>query len=113
VLPLENLRRSVTGVLRWHADELITELGQIGELPVISYLGDDIQRRAGSAELRGNVDAVVEGTVLRWGDSVRITAQLILASNDKHLWAHGYEVGLAISFRPKQVARSRSSVRIK
>jgi tetratricopeptide (TPR) repeat protein len=54
-----------------------------------------------------NVDAAVEGTVLRSGNSVRITAQLILASNDKHLWAHSYEVGLGDIFSvQKQVARS-------
>jgi TolB-like protein len=33
----------------------------------------------------------VEGTVLRFGDQVRITAQLIQASDDKHLWAQSYE----------------------
>ena len=38
-----------------------------------------------------NVDAVVEGTVLHSGDQVRITAQLIEASNDKHLWSQSYE----------------------
>jgi tetratricopeptide (TPR) repeat protein len=38
-----------------------------------------------------NVDAVVEGTVLRSGDRVRITAQLIEASTDKHLWSQSYE----------------------
>jgi tetratricopeptide (TPR) repeat protein len=37
-----------------------------------------------------NVDAVVEGTVLRSGDRVRITAQLIEASTDKHLWSQSY-----------------------
>ena len=38
-----------------------------------------------------NVDAVVEGSVLRVGDKVRITAQLIDAPADKHLWAKSYE----------------------
>jgi tetratricopeptide (TPR) repeat protein len=38
-----------------------------------------------------NVDAVVEGTILRSGDRVRITAQLIRAPIDKHLWARSYE----------------------
>src|SRR4029077_19015221 len=38
-----------------------------------------------------NVDAVVEGTVLRSGDKVRITAQLIDASTDEHLWSQSYE----------------------
>jgi tetratricopeptide (TPR) repeat protein len=37
------------------------------------------------------VDAVVEGTVMRSGDHVRITAQLIEASSDRHLWAESYE----------------------
>ena len=37
------------------------------------------------------MDAIVEGTVLRSGDKVRITAQLIEASADKHLWAQSYE----------------------
>jgi TolB-like protein len=41
-----------------------------------------------------NVDAVVEGTVLRSGDQVRITAQLIRARTDEHLWAHSYEGNL-------------------
>ena len=38
-----------------------------------------------------NVDAVVEGTVFRSGDQVRITAQLIEAAADKHLWSQSYE----------------------
>src|SRR5262249_25831498 len=37
------------------------------------------------------VDAVVEGTVLRSGDRVRITAQLIEAAQDRHLWSQSYE----------------------
>src|SRR5262249_50065721 len=37
------------------------------------------------------VDAIVEGTVMRSGDRVRITAQLIEALNDRHLWAETYE----------------------
>ena len=62
-----------------------------------------------------NVDAAVEGTLLRSGNSVRITAQLILASNDEHLWAHSYEVELRDVFSvQKQVARSiAEQVRIK
>src|SRR4029077_8585944 len=37
------------------------------------------------------VDAVVEGTIQRSGDRVRITAQLIQTATDKHIWARGYE----------------------
>lgn len=40
------------------------------------------------------VDAVVEGTVLRSGDQVRITAQLIRAATDEHLWAESYQGNL-------------------
>src|SRR5438128_2174226 len=57
-----------------------------------------------------NVDAVVEGTVLRSGEKVRITAQLILASADKHLWARSYEGDLrdALALQ-NEVARSIAS----
>jgi tetratricopeptide (TPR) repeat protein len=41
-----------------------------------------------------NVDAVVEGAVLRAGNRVRVTAQLVEASTDRHLWAETYESGL-------------------
>ena len=42
-----------------------------------------------------NVDAVVEGTVMRSGDRVRITAQLIQVASDRHLWANAYEGDLS------------------
>jgi len=76
-------------------DELITNLAQIGALRVISrtsvmpYKGARRPLPAVAHEL--NVDAVVEGTVLRSGNQVRITAQLIQAVADKHLWAKSYE----------------------
>jgi TolB-like protein/DNA-binding winged helix-turn-helix (wHTH) protein/Flp pilus assembly protein TadD len=121
VLPLENLSGdpSQDYFSDGMTDELITELGQIGELRVISrtsvmtYKGVHKPLPEIAREL--NVDAAVEGTVLRSGNSVRITAQLILASNDRHLWAHSYEVGLRDIFSvQKQVARSiAEQVRIK
>jgi TolB-like protein len=37
------------------------------------------------------VDAIVEGTILRSGNRVRITAQLIQVASDRHLWTHAYE----------------------
>ena len=53
------------------------------------------------------MDAVVEGTVLRSGDRVRITAQLIEASADKHLWAQSYEGELRDTLTlQNQVARA-------
>ena len=48
-----------------------------------------------------NVDAVVEGTVLRSGDGVRITAQLIEASTDKHLWSQSYDGNCGIPWRSR------------
>ena len=121
VLPLENLSGdpSQEYFSDGMTDELISELGQIAELRVISrtsvmtYKGARKPLPQIAREL--NVDAVVEGTVLRSGNSVRITAQLILASNDEHLWARSYEVGLRDIFSvQKQVARSiAEQVRIK
>jgi TolB-like protein/DNA-binding winged helix-turn-helix (wHTH) protein/Flp pilus assembly protein TadD len=121
VLPLENLSGDPAQEYfsDGMTDELITELGQIGELRVISRTSAMTYKAAHkplpqiAREL--NVDAVVEGTVLRSGNSVRITAQLILASNDKHLWAQSYEVDLRDIFSvQKKVARSiAEQVRIK
>jgi hypothetical protein len=76
-------------------DELITELGRISALRVISrtsvmsYKHTRKPLREIAREL--NVDAVVEGTVLRSGDVVRITAQLIDANTDSHLWSDSYQ----------------------
>src|SRR5262249_35770353 len=93
VLPLENLSGdpSQDYFSDGMTDELITELGQISELRVISRTSAMTYKRARRPLLQIardlSVDAVVEGTVLRSGDRVRITAQLILAAADKHLWA--------------------------
>jgi tetratricopeptide (TPR) repeat protein len=76
-------------------DELITNLGKIGALRVISrtsvmsYKGARRQLAQVAREL--NVDGVVEGTVLRSGERVRITAQLIRVNPEQHLWAESYE----------------------
>ena len=77
-------------------DELTTDLATISQLRVISR-GSVMQfkgeHRPPTPEIAKtlNVDAVVEGSVLRVGDKVRITAQLIDARADKHLWAKSYE----------------------
>jgi TolB-like protein/DNA-binding winged helix-turn-helix (wHTH) protein/Tfp pilus assembly protein PilF len=97
VLPLENLSgdASQNYFADGMTDELITDLAQIGALRVISRTSVMVYKGARkplpqiAREL--NVDAVVEGTVLRSGDQVRITAQLIEASTDKHLWSQSYE----------------------
>jgi adenylate cyclase len=77
-------------------DELTTDLATISELRVISR-GSVMQykgaHRPPTPQIAKalNVDAVVEGSVVRVGDKVRVTAQLIDAPADKHLWAKNYE----------------------
>jgi TolB-like protein/DNA-binding winged helix-turn-helix (wHTH) protein/Tfp pilus assembly protein PilF len=97
VLPLENL--SGDPAQEYFADgmtdALITDLAQIGALRVISrtsvmqFKGAKKSLPQIAAELK--VDAVVEGTVMRSGNQVRIDAQLIRAATDQHLWAQSYE----------------------
>jgi TolB-like protein/DNA-binding winged helix-turn-helix (wHTH) protein/Flp pilus assembly protein TadD len=97
VLPLDNLSGDASQgyFADGMTDELITDLSQISALRVISRTSVMVYKGARkplpqiAREL--NVDAVVEGTVLRSGDKVRITAQLIDASTDKHLWSQSYE----------------------
>ncbi len=97
VLPLESLSSDASQdyFADGMTDELISNLGQISALRVISRTSVMAYKHARkplpqiAREL--NVDAVVEGTVLRSGDQVRITAQLIEASTDKHLWSQSYE----------------------
>jgi len=97
VLPLENL--SGDSAQEYFVDgmteELITDLGKIAGLRVISrtssmhYKGTRKTLPEIAREL--NVDAVIEGAVLRSGDHVRITTQLVEAASDRHLWAESYE----------------------
>jgi serine/threonine protein kinase/Flp pilus assembly protein TadD len=97
VLPLENL--SVDPQQEYFADglteALITNLAKISGLRVVSrtsamqYKGVRKPLREIARELE--VDTIVEGTVLRVGRRVRITAQLIDAQNERHLWAESYE----------------------
>ncbi len=97
VLPLEGLSRNpdedhfAEGV----TEGVITDLAEHGALRVISrqsvihYKGTQKSVPEIAQEL--NVDAVVEGTVLRSGARVRITAQLIQVRPERHLWAETYE----------------------
>ena len=95
-------------------DSLIAELGKIGALRVISrqsvlrYKKGDKPLPEISREL--NVDALLEGTVVRAGDRVRITAQLIRATPEQHLWAESYERSYAdILVVQREIARSVAS----
>ena len=76
-------------------DELITDLAKIGTLRVISrtsvmrYKGTSKSLPEIAREL--DVDGIVEGSVTRSGQRIRITAQLLYGPNDKHLWADTYD----------------------
>jgi TolB-like protein/Tfp pilus assembly protein PilF len=97
VLPLENLSgdKEQEYFADGMTDALTTDLAQIGSLRVIS--------RTSAIHFKGSketlpqigrdlkVDAVVEGTVARGANRVRVTAQLVEASTDHHLWARTYE----------------------
>jgi TolB-like protein/Flp pilus assembly protein TadD len=97
VLPLENLSRDPQQ--EYFADgmteELIATLGKLRTLRVISrtsvmrYKKTDKPLPQIAKELK--VDAVIEGSILQAGNRVRITAQLIQGSTDRHLWAETYD----------------------
>jgi serine/threonine protein kinase/tetratricopeptide (TPR) repeat protein len=97
VLPLANLSRDPEQ--EYFADgmteALITDLAKTADFRVISrtsvmhYKGTEKSLPEIARELR--VDAVVEGSVQRSENRVRITAQLIRAATDQHLWAESYE----------------------
>lgn len=76
-------------------DELITELAKIRGLRVISRTSakqyKESRKSLPEIARRLNVNAVVEGTVLRFGNRARITIQLIRARNEQHLWAQSFE----------------------
>jgi eukaryotic-like serine/threonine-protein kinase len=97
VLPLANLMgdESQDYLVDGLHEALITELAQLQALKIISrtsamrYRKTDKRAREIAREL--GVEGTVEGSVLRVGDSLRITAQLIDGHTDTHLWAHAYE----------------------
>jgi serine/threonine-protein kinase len=113
VLPLENL--SGDPEQEYFTDgmteALIADLSRVESLRVISRTSSMRYRESDKSipeiakEL--DVDVVVEGSVLRSGDRVRITAQLIAAAQDRHLWAESYERELGdILALQSEVARS-------
>ena len=97
VLPLESLSSDASQ--EYFADgmteQLISDLGHISALRIISrtsVMGYKHTRKSLPQIARElNVDGVVEGTVLRSGDTVRITAQLIEGAADRQVWSQSYE----------------------
>jgi serine/threonine protein kinase len=97
VLPLENLSNDkdqeyfVSGI----HDELLTDLSKIKALRVISKTSvmryENTKKSASEIAKELNVDALVEGTIIRVGGQVRINVQLIEGSTDNHLWAKSYD----------------------
>ncbi len=112
VLPLENLSGDPQQeyFAEGMTEELTTDLAKISALRVISRISA-MQYKATKKSLPQiakelNVDAVIEGSVERSGDRVRITAQLIDAMTDRHLWAKTYETSLGdVLTLESQVAR--------
>jgi len=104
VLPLTNM--SATADDEFFADglteDIITDLSRFRELFVISrntafkYKGQSVDVRQVAREL--GVQYVVEGSVRRAGNRVRITVQLIDGESDRHVWAERYDRDLADIF---------------
>ena len=97
VLPLDNLSGdpSQEFFVDGMTDELITDLAKVSSLRVISrtsvmrYKGTKKSLPEIAREL--NVDGIIEGSVQRSGQRVRITAQLLHAPTDRHLWAESFD----------------------
>lgn len=101
VLPLQNL--SGDPAQQYFADgmteALITDLAKIPGVKVISRTSimqyQDSHKRLPQIAHELGVDGIVEGSVLRSGDRVRITAQLVRGATDQHIWAESYERNLS------------------
>ncbi|MCH7985448.1 MAG: winged helix-turn-helix domain-containing protein [Acidobacteria bacterium] len=113
VLPLENLMGDpeqeyfVDGM----TDALISDLGKIGALRVISRTSTmqykETRKSLPQIARELNVDAVVEGSVLRAGERVRVTVQLMRAVPEQQLWTQSYERDLSeILALQREVARA-------
>jgi TolB-like protein/DNA-binding winged helix-turn-helix (wHTH) protein/Tfp pilus assembly protein PilF len=121
VLPMEDLSgdKEQEYFADGMTDELITNLAKIRSLRVISrstamaYKGTRRPLSEIARELK--VDAVVEGTVLRVGSRVRITAELVQVSTDRHLWADTYEsqIGDVLALQNRVSSAIVNEIRIK
>ncbi len=97
VLPLANLSNDPNQeyLSDGMTDALITDLAQIDSMKVISRTSSmqykQTKKSLPEIARELNVDGIIEGTVQRSGDRVRITAQLIYGPSDRHMWANSYE----------------------
>jgi TolB-like protein/Flp pilus assembly protein TadD len=84
-------------------DDILTNLSKIGDLKVISrmsvmsYRGDAVRNAREIGKALG-VATLLEGSVRRSGNRVRVNVQLINASNDEHIWAEDYDGDLTDVF---------------
>jgi TolB-like protein/class 3 adenylate cyclase/Flp pilus assembly protein TadD len=105
VLPFENLSENKENAFFADGvqDEILTDLAKVADLKVISRTSVSGYREIRGRNLRKigeelGVAHVVEGSVQRAGNKVRVNAQLIDARNDAHLWAQTYDRDLADVF---------------
>lgn len=120
VLPLESLSNDASQdyFADGMTDQLISDLGQISALRVISRTSvmsyKHVRKPLPQIAKELGVDAIIEGTVLRSGDNVRITAQLIDAASDKHLWSNSYqgEVRDALNLQNKVASAIADQIRV-
>jgi TolB-like protein/Flp pilus assembly protein TadD len=98
-------------------DDLLTSLAKIGDLKVISrtsvlpYKGKAHNMKEIGRAL--GVSALLEGSVRRDGDRVRVNVQLINAANDQHLWAEVYERDLTDVFTIQSALAQEIAVQLK
>jgi len=122
VLPLENLSHSPDQeyLADGMTEALITELGQIrgvrrviSRTSVMRYKTDRTPLRDIARQL--NVDAIVEGSVLRAGEKVEVTARLIGAATDTQLWSQNYErkLGDLLALQRELALTIANAIRVK
>src|SRR5436189_4245837 len=105
VLPFENLSDEKENAYFADGiqDDILTNLAKIGDLKVISrtsvmpYRGSAV-RTAGDMGKALGVATLLEGSVRRIGNRVRVNVQLINANNDEHIWAEDYDRDLTDVF---------------
>jgi TolB-like protein/DNA-binding winged helix-turn-helix (wHTH) protein/Tfp pilus assembly protein PilF len=96
VLPFQDLAQNLGQdyLVDGMTDQLISDLAMSTPLRVISHRSvmqyKDVQLPLQKIAKALNVDAIVEGSYLRQGNEIRITAQLLDAQNDRHLWSQTY-----------------------
>jgi TolB-like protein/Flp pilus assembly protein TadD len=105
VLPFQNLsdEKENAYFADGMQDDILTNLSKIGDLKVISrmsvmsYRGDGVRNAREIGKALG-VGALLEGSVRRVGNRVRVSVQLINADNDEHIWAEDYDRDLTDVF---------------